>query len=233
MRGQPDRARTKKSIEILYVPVRTECYLNIFHIETSIKMYKMKKLCVYCGSRPGGRSDYAIVARQLASAMVIKNIDLVYGGASVGIMGKIADAVLEEGGKVTGIIPKGLFTKEVAHTGITELREVDSMHERKSLMAELSDGFIALPGGYGTIEEIFEIITWSQLGMHNKPCGLLNVHNYYDNLIDFLDHAVSEQFINNLNRSILLVDERPDALLEKFERYKALETEKWIDRNSI
>ncbi len=187
---------------------------------------------MYCGSRPGGRSDYAIVARQLAHAMVNKNIDLVYGGASVGIMGKIADAVLEKGGEVIGIIPKGLFVKEVAHTGITELREVSSMHERKSLMAELSDGFIALPGGYGTIEELFEIITWSQLGMHNKPCGLLNVCNYFDNLIDFLDHAVSEQFINKINRSILLVDECPDTLLEKLEVYKNPETEKWIDQES-
>ncbi|MCP4976094.1 MAG: TIGR00730 family Rossman fold protein [Maribacter sp.] len=193
----------------------------------------MKRLCVYCGSRPGRRSDYTLVAKQLARAMVNKNIDLVYGGASVGIMGKIANAVLEEGGEVIGIIPKELFVKEVAHTGITELKEVRSMHERKSLMAELSDGFIALPGGYGTIEEIFEIMTWSQLGMHNKPCGLLNVCNYYDNLIDFLDHAVSEQFINEINRSILLVDECPDALLEKFEAYKTPETEKWIDQKTI
>ncbi len=193
----------------------------------------MKRLCVYCGSRPGGRYDYAIVARQLARAMVNKNIELVYGGASVGIMGKIADAVLEEGGKVIGIIPKGLFVKEVAHTGITKLMEVSSMHERKSLMAELSDGFIAMPGGYGTIEELFEIITWSQLGIHNKPCGLLNVCNYYDNLIEFLDNAVSEQFINEINRAILLVDECPDALLEKFEAYKVPETEKWIDQKNI
>ncbi|MBT3880148.1 MAG: TIGR00730 family Rossman fold protein, partial [Candidatus Scalindua sp.] len=155
----------------------------------------MKRLCVYCGSSSGRQPGYAQVARQLAHAMVSKNIDLVYGGASVGIMGEIANAVLGEGGDVIGVIPKGLFAKEVAHTGITELREVGSMHERKALMADLSDGFIALPGGLGTIEEIFEIITWSQLGMHRKPCGLLNVNNYYDKLIGFLDHAVSEQFI--------------------------------------
>jgi len=164
--------------------------------------------------------------------MVNRNIDLVYGGASVGIMGEIANAVLEEGGDVIGIIPKGLFRKEVAHTGITELREVDSMHDRKSLMADLSDGFIALPGGLGTIEEIFEIITWSQLGMHRKPCGLLNVCHYYDKLIGFLDHAVSEQFIKATHYSTILVDECPDALLEKFEVYKAPETVKWIDRKS-
>jgi uncharacterized protein (TIGR00730 family) len=192
----------------------------------------MKRLCVYCGSSPGRLPDYAQVARQLARAMVSKNINLVYGGASVGIMGEIANAVLEEGGKVIGIIPKGLFKKEVAHTVVTELREVDSMHERKSLMADLSDGFIALPGGFGTIEEIFEIITWSQLGMHRKPCGLLNVFRYYDKLIDFLDHAVSEHFIKATHRSTILIDECPNALLKKFEEYKAPETVKWIDRKS-
>ena len=192
----------------------------------------MKRLCVYCGSSSGRQSDYAQVAKLLARAMVNRNIDLVYGGASVGIMGEIANAVLEEGGDVIGIIPKGLFKKEVAHTGVTELREVDSMHERKSLMADLSDGFIALPGGFGTIEEIFEIITWSQLGMHRKPCGLLNVCHYYDKLIGFLDHAVTEQFIKSTHRSTILVDECPDSLLEKFEVYQAPETVKWIDRKS-
>ena len=192
----------------------------------------MKRLCVYCGSSSGRQPGYAQVARQLAHAMVSKNIDLVYGGASVGIMGEIANAVLGEGGDVIGVIPKGLFAKEVAHTGITELREVGSMHERKALMADLSDGFIALPGGLGTIEEIFEIITWSQLGMHRKPCGLLNVNNYYDKLIGFLDHAVSEQFIKATHRSTTLIDEYPDGLLEKFEAYKAPETAKWIDIKS-
>ena len=192
----------------------------------------MKRLCVYCGSSSGRQPVYAQVARQLARAMVNRNIDLVYGGASVGIMGEIANAVLEEGGDVIGIIPKGLFKKEVAHTGVTELREVDSMHERKSLMADLSDGFIALPGGFGTIEEIFEIITWSQLGMHRKPCGLLNVCHYYDKLIDFLDQAVTEQFIKAAHHSTILVDECPDALLGKFEVYEAPETVKLIDRKS-
>jgi len=192
----------------------------------------MKRLCVYCGSSSGRQPVYAQVARQLARAMVNRNIDLVYGGASVGIMGEIANAVLEEGGDVIGIIPKGLFKKEVAHTGVTELREVDSMHERKSLMADLSDGFIALPGGLGTIEEIFEIITWSQLGMHRKPCGLLNVCHYYDKLIGFLDHAVTEQFIKAAHHSTILVDECPDALLGKFEVYEAPETVKLIDRKS-
>ncbi len=192
----------------------------------------MKRLCVYCGSSPGRNPDYKLAATQMAHAMVKRDIDLVYGGASVGIMGQIADAVLEEGGGVIGIIPKALFAKEIAHTGITELREVGSMHERKSLMADLSDGFIALPGGLGTIEEIFEIITWSQLGMHQKPCGLLNVCHYYDKVIDFLDHAVSEQFIKATHRSTILVDECPDGLLEKFVAYNAPETTKWIDKKS-
>ena len=192
----------------------------------------MKRLCVYCGSSAGRQPVYAQVARRLARAMVNRNIDLVYGGASVGIMGEIANAVLEEGGDVIGIIPKGLFRKEVAHTGVTELREVNSMHERKSLMADLSDGFIALPGGLGTLEEIFEIVTWSQLGMHRKPCGLLNVCHYYDKLIGFLNHAVTEQFIKEAHHSTILVDECPDELLEKFEVYEAPETVKWIDRKS-
>ncbi|GAX60399.1 lysine decarboxylase [Candidatus Scalindua japonica] len=148
-------------------------------------------------------------------------------------MGELANAILEEGGNVIGVIPKGLFKREVAHAGLTELREVGSMHERKSLMADLSDGFIALPGGFGTIEEIFEIITWSQLGMHRKPCGLLNVCHYYDNLIRFLDHAVTEQFIKAKHHSTILIDERPDVLLDKFEAYKAPETAQWIDRKTI
>ena len=187
---------------------------------------------MYCGSSSGAKPDYVLAARQLAKAMVSKNIELVYGGASVGIMGEIADTVLEEGGNVIGVIPKDLFVKEVAHTGLTELREVASMHERKLLMAELADGFIALPGGFGTFEEILEIITWSQLGMHQKPCGLLNVDCYYDKLIDFLDHAVSEHFIKKIHRSILIVEECPEILLEKFEAHKAPESAKWIDRNS-
>ena len=195
-------------------------------------MPKIKRLCVYCGSSSGRQPDYSIAAGQLARAMVRKNIDLVYGGASIGIMGEIADAILEEGGNVIGIIPKDLFVKEVVHTGLTELREVASMHERKLLMAELSDGFVALPGGFGTFEEILEIITWSQLGMHQKPCGLLNVRRYYDRLIDFLDHAVSERFIKKIHRSIVLIEECPDALLAKFETYKAPEAVKWIDQKS-
>lgn len=190
----------------------------------------MKRLCVYCGSNSGRRPEYVQAARDMARVMVDKNIGLVYGGASVGVMGEIADAILKDGGEVIGIIPKGLFVKEVAHSGVSELREVGSMHERKAMMAELSDGFIALPGGLGTIEEFFEIWTWAQLGMHQKPCGLLNVYHYYDKLIDFINHAVSEQFIKEAYRSMVFVEEQPDILLQRFESYEAPKVTKWVDQ---
>lgn len=192
----------------------------------------IKRLCVYCGSSPGKKSEYGEAARQLGSIMVSKNIDLVYGGASVGVMGEIADSVIKGGGEVIGVIPQTLLEKEVAHTGISDLRVVDSMHERKALMAELSDGFIALPGGLGTIEEFFEVMTWAQLGMHQKPCGLLNVCQYYQKLIDFLNHAVTERFLKEVHRSLVLVEESPDALLQKFEAYETPEVAKWIDKKS-
>ncbi len=159
-----------------------------------------------------------------------KDIGLVYGGASVGVMGEIAKAVLEAGGKVTGVIPKKLAEKEIAFTELSDLRIVDSMHERKALMVELSDGFITLPGGLGTIEEFFEVLTWSQLGIHQKPCGLLNVGQYYNKLISFLDEAVSQQFIELEHRSMVLIDENPEALLKKFEAYRPpkLDKAEWV-----
>lgn len=192
----------------------------------------IKRLCVYCGSSPGKKPEYGAAARRLGSIMVSKNIGLVYGGASVGVMGEIADSVIKEGGEVIGVIPQSLLEKEVAHTGLSDLRVVDSMHERKALMAELSDGFIALPGGLGTIEEFFEVMTWAQLGMHQKPCGLLNVCQYYQKLIDFLNHAVTERFLKKVHRSLVLVEESPDALLQKFEAYETPEVAKWIDKKS-
>jgi uncharacterized protein (TIGR00730 family) len=192
----------------------------------------MKRLCVYCGSNAGRRSDYAEAAKNLARALVNRNIDLVYGGASVGTMGVLADAVLAEGGHVIGIIPQGLVDKEVAHTGLSDLRVVKSMHERKTLMAELSDGFIALPGGLGTLEEIFEALTWAQLGLHQKPCGLLNIRQYYRSLIDFLDHAVAERLLKEVYRAMILVEEQPERLLERFQRYQAPPMAQWVDRTS-
>jgi len=192
----------------------------------------MKRLCVYCGSRPGSQPDYPEAAENLARALVRRKIEVVYGGASVGTMGVLANTVLAEGGHVIGIIPQAIVDREVVHRGLSDLRVVTSMHERKVLMAELSDGFIALPGGLGTLDEVFETLTWGQLGLHQKPCGLLNIRDYYRGLIDFLDHAVAERFITDVHRAMLLVEEEPERLLEHFERYQVPAVAKWVDRTS-
>ncbi|MBF0288849.1 MAG: TIGR00730 family Rossman fold protein [SAR324 cluster bacterium] len=176
----------------------------------------IQRLCVYCGSSPGKRTEYTEGAKQLANSLVEQGIGLVYGGGNVGIMGLLADAVMTQGGHTIGVIPTALLEKELAHQGLTELRVVNSMHERKALMAELADAFIALPGGLGTLDELFEILTWAQLGLHQKPCGLLNIHQYYDKLISFLDHMVSEEYVKGLHRSMLLVETEPQKLLERF-----------------
>jgi uncharacterized protein (TIGR00730 family) len=193
-------------------------------------LFLMKRICVFCGSSPGTGSEYLQAAKELGYALASKNIGLVYGGAKVGMMGRIAESVLEKGGEVIGVIPKGLVEREVAFTGLADLRVVGSMHERKALMADLSDGFIALPGGLGTIEEFFEVVTWAQLGIHPKPCGLLNVRQYYNKLMDFLDHTVSEKFVELEHRSMILVDEDPERLLQKFETYQPPTVDKaqWV-----
>lgn len=188
----------------------------------------MKHICVYCGSRPGRQPVYVDAADALARALVAQDLGLVYGGAGIGLMGRVADQVLALGGRVVGVIPDALARKEVAHQGLTELHVTRSMHERKTLMAELADGFIALPGGIGTFEEIFEIWTWAQLGIHAKPCGLLNVAGYYDALLTFLEHATQEQFLNPLHRSLLMVEPEPQALLERFASYHAAAMPKWL-----
>jgi uncharacterized protein (TIGR00730 family) len=190
----------------------------------------MKSICVYCGSNPGRQEAYSSAARDLAKSLVDRNLKLVYGGASVGIMGLVADAVLQHGGQAVGVIPDTLVRKEVAHTNLTELHVTQSMHERKTLMAELSDGFIALPGGIGTLEEIFEIWTWAQLGFHRKPCGLLNIEGYFDSLTTFLDHAVAEQFVKKLHRSMLIVEHDPEVLLDRFASYEPPTTQKWVGK---
>ena len=172
---------------------------------------------------------YADAAKQLARDLVERGFGLVYGGGNVGLMNIIADAVLELGGHVTGVIPNALMSKEVAHRGLSELRVVNSMHERKALMAELSDGFIALPGGIGTMEEFFEVLSWAQLGIHNKPCGLLNVSGYYDPLIEFLDHAVSQDFVKPKHRALLLVESEPAILLDRFDEMLAAPAAKLFD----
>jgi len=176
----------------------------------------MKKICVYCGSSDGARPEYKQAAAALGRAMGDKNLDLVYGGASVGLMGTVADTVLKGGGRVTGVIPESLVNRELSHTGLTELVVVDSMHERKSMMAELSDGFIALPGGIGTMEELFEVLTWSQLGFHEKPCALLNTAGYYDHLNAFIRHGVNQGFIRKETESKLIIQDDPMVLLDLF-----------------
>ena len=188
----------------------------------------MKRICVYCGSNPGRLPDYRESARQLGHELAARGLGLVYGGASVGMMGAVADAVLEQGGNAIGVIPRSLATREVAHSRLDELIVVDSMHARKAQMAELSDGFIALPGGWGTIEEIFEMLTWAQLGFHEKPCGLLNVASYYDHLFAFLEEAVRQQFVKEEYRPMIMMDEAPDLLLDRFSAYRAPKVRKWI-----
>lgn len=188
----------------------------------------MKSVCVYCGSNPGRQPAYAEAARGLGKALVERGLGLVYGGASVGVMGVLADTVLALGGRVTGVIPEALVRREVAHPGLSELQVTGSMHERKTLMADLSDGFVALPGGIGTLEELFEAWTWAQLGLHGKPCGLLNVEGYFDGLLAFLDHAVAERFVKEPHRGMLIVGDEPDDLLRRFEAYEAPAVRKWI-----
>ncbi len=189
----------------------------------------MRRICVFCGSNSGARPEYLQAARELAQVLVKNKIGLVYGGASVGAMGAIANAVLDLNGDVIGVMPQALIDKEVANARLTDLRVVDSMHQRKALMAELSDAFIALPGGLGTLEEFFEVVTWAQLEMHHKPCGVLNVCGYYDGLIAFLDHAVQERLVRQEHRDMILVDTSARNLLAKFATYRAPTTKKWID----
>ncbi|MCD4749341.1 MAG: TIGR00730 family Rossman fold protein [Thermoanaerobaculales bacterium] len=190
----------------------------------------MNRICVFCGSSPGTRPEYLQAAEALGRECVRRDLGLVYGGASVGLMGRLAETVLTSGGNVIGVIPFSLVEREVALSDLSDLRVVGSMHERKALMAELSDGFVALPGGLGTIEEFFEVLTWTQLGIHEKPCGLLNVSGYFDSLVEFLDHAVEQQFIRPENRSMVLVDKDPRPLLDMFESYEqpTFDKAEWI-----
>lgn len=191
----------------------------------------MQRVCVYCGSNFGDRPSYKLAAQRLGKELVSHNIGLVYGGGNVGLMGAIADAVLAAGGGVIGVIPRALVEKEIAHTGLSQLRVVESMHERKALMAELSDAFIAMPGGFGTLEEFFEITTWTQLGFHKKACGLLNVDGFYDGLLAFLDQATEEKFVRPDHRAIVLAETDPAALIERLSAYTVPILPKWIGRD--
>ena len=175
----------------------------------------LRRMCVFCGSKVGADERYRAAAVELGRLLVREKIGLVYGGGSVGLMGVIADTVLAEGGEVIGVIPESLATEELLHPGVTDMRVVASMHARKALMAELSDGFVAMPGGFGTFEEFFEVVTWSQLGLHRKLTGLLNVGGFYDPLVRLVDHAVQEGFIKPKHRSLLIIEERPEVLLDR------------------
>ena len=176
----------------------------------------MKSICVFCGSHDGVREGYRAEAARLGRTLAQRNLGLIYGGASVGLMGAVADAVIDAGGRAVGVIPQSLIDMEIAHTGLADLHVVNTMHERKALMAQLSDGFIALPGGIGTLEELFEIMTFAQLRFHQKPCGLLNIEGYYDQLIGFLDNAQTQGFVSSAQTRYLLVDQTVDGLLDRF-----------------
>jgi uncharacterized protein (TIGR00730 family) len=190
----------------------------------------MRRVCVFCGSNPGLRPAYLEAAKEMGRALARRGIGLIYGGGRVGLMGAVADSVLAAGGQVIGVIPQALLEKEVAHGRLTELRVVASMHERKAMMADLSDAFIAMPGGYGTFEEFCEVLTWSQLGIHGKACGLLNVEGYYDKLLALFDHAVAEGFVRPSHRSLVVEATDPEVMLDVLESYRWPRVEKWIDR---
>jgi uncharacterized protein (TIGR00730 family) len=185
----------------------------------------LKRICVFCGSSPGAKPEYASAAKALGRELVRRKTSLVYGGGRVGMMYEIARTVHERGGEVIGVIPRGMVERELAYSDLPDLRIVASMHERKAMMAGLADGFIALPGGLGTIEEFFEVLTWAQLGMHHKPCGFLNTAGYFDKLLEFLDHSAAESFIQPEHRAMVLCEKEPASLLEKFDAYVPPDTD--------
>ena len=191
----------------------------------------MRRICVFCGSSAGARPAYAEATAEVARLLAGQGKGVVYGGGHVGLMGVLADTAMAAGGEVIGVMPQALVDREIGHTEISELRVVGSMHERKALMADLSDAFIALPGGAGTLEELFEVYTWAQLGLHDKPCGLLDVEDYFSGLVGFLDHAVDERFLREEHRAMLIVEREPRALIERLAEFEPRAvTPKWIDR---
>lgn len=194
---------------------------------------KLYRICVFCGANKGNSTDYITAAKELGAWLGASSRSLVYGGGKVGLMGVIADAVLSRGGEVIGVIPDFLMKREVGHTGLSEMIVVETMHERKQKMADLSDGFIAMPGGWGTLDELAEILTWAQLQIHQKPIGILNANGYFDALLAFMDHMVKEGFLKAANREMLLADSDMETLIAKMEAYEAPNVEKWIDSSKI
>jgi hypothetical protein len=193
----------------------------------------MERICVYCGSRPGTDSLFLAAAEEFGRLVAARDLGLVYGGGDVGLMGAVADGALDAGGEVVGVIPEALAEREVAHGGLTELHVVDSMHARKRRMVDLADGFVALPGGFGTLEELVEVLTWAQLGFHSDPCGLLNVAGYYDGLVSFFDHQVDTGFVEPHHRRLLTVTDDPEDLLVRFEAYDPPVTEQVVDDTEL
>lgn len=189
----------------------------------------MRRICVFCGSSSGSRPAYRHSAEKVGRYLAERSIGVVFGGGKVGLMGALADAALAAGGEVIGVIPRHLMAREVGHNGLTKMHVVDSMHERKAMMADLSDGFIALPGGFGTFEEFCEVLTWSQLGLHKKPCGLLNVEEYYSPLMEMFDHSVTEGFVRAENRGIVLAHSEIAELFSMMEAWVPMDVEKWLD----
>jgi uncharacterized protein (TIGR00730 family) len=194
---------------------------------------EIRRLAIFCGSNVGAHPNYVEATRSLGKLLSERGIGVVYGGSNVGLMSALADTMLDCQGEIIGVIPRMLVEREVANTALTDLRIVESMHERKAMMAELADGFIALPGGIGTLEEFFEIWTWGQLGMHEKPCGLLNVAGYFDPLLEFLDRAVAEKFVREVHRGMVVVESDPGELLARFEAYEPPRVVKWINAGTI
>jgi uncharacterized protein (TIGR00730 family) len=192
----------------------------------------MRRICVFCGSSPGSRPEYRAAAEEMGAELVRRNIGLVYGGGNVGLMGIVADAVLKAGGEAQGVIPENLMALEVGHKRLTKLHVVHSMHERKALMADLSDAFVAMPGGFGTLEEFCEVLTWTQLGLHAKACGILNILGYYTPLLAMFDHAVEERFLKPENRALVLAGESPAELLRALEAWHPVRVEKWLSRET-
>jgi uncharacterized protein (TIGR00730 family) len=194
----------------------------------------IKRVCVFCGSRPGARPEYMEAGRALGRELAGRGLGLVYGGASVGIMRAVADATMDAGGEVIGVIPRGLVDKEVANMRLADLRIVGTMHERKAMMADLCDAVIALPGGFGTFDELFEILTWAQLGMHQKPVGLVNTTRFYDPLVALIDHVIAEGFVPLEHRALILADESIPNLLDAMDHYVAPPpAKKWIDKEEV
>jgi uncharacterized protein (TIGR00730 family) len=189
----------------------------------------LKRICVFCGSRPGARPAYVQYAKRVGSLLAERGIGLVFGAGSVGLMGAVASAALARGGEAIGVIPYSLLPKEPAHPGLTKLHIVESMHQRKALMAELADAFLTLPGGFGTQEEFWETLTWAQLGLHEKPCGILNVQGYYDYLLQYIDHAIEHGFVRPEHRSLILVESDPDRLVSMLLEYRPPKLDRWIN----